>query len=254
MENTYSIYKFTFSDGKTYIGQTEKPVQIRWNNGEGYKEQEVYIPIVLEGWDNIQKEILHTNLSKEQANKLEKYYIKKFNSIINGYNRTDGGSGYKKNKIQKELEQKEILKEKIKLEQELNKKLLSFGNKNNPNRLLTFTEIQEYAKSCPDMEIIIDWKDFGLHISTCKEWGQSDDVYAGGIGHYTYSFLVDWRIWVGNPDIKTILSNPWLKSQEVFDYNKLFVKDEKVRKYITTHNEFPATFMLQFSNYYNDNK
>ena len=28
-ENIYTIYKFTFSDGKVYIGQTEKPVEDR---------------------------------------------------------------------------------------------------------------------------------------------------------------------------------------------------------------------------------
>lgn len=90
-QNTYSIYKFTFSDGKIYIGQTSQLVEKRWNHGEGYQGQKVYIPIILEGWDNIQKEILHTNLSLEQANKLEKYYIKLFNSIKNGYNNDDGG-------------------------------------------------------------------------------------------------------------------------------------------------------------------
>ena len=53
------------------------------------------MPIILEGWDNIQKEILHVNLTAEQANQLEKHYIKKFNSITNGYNRTAGGGNNK---------------------------------------------------------------------------------------------------------------------------------------------------------------
>lgn len=87
MEN-YTIYKFTFSDGKTYIGQTSQPVEQRWNHGEGYRGQDVYVPIILEGWNNIQKEILHTNLTRQQANQLERHYIKKFNSIQNGYNRS----------------------------------------------------------------------------------------------------------------------------------------------------------------------
>lgn len=90
--NNYSIYKFTFSDGKTYIGQTSKPPEERWRDGEGYKGQPVYVPIILEGWDNIKKEVLHTGLSQDQANKLEKYYISKFNSIKNGYNISTGGS------------------------------------------------------------------------------------------------------------------------------------------------------------------
>lgn len=90
MNDNYTIYKFTFSDGKVYIGQTSKPVEERWKNGEGYKGQDVYVPIVLEGWDNIKKEILHTGLTEEQANKLEKFYIKKFNSVEKGYNKNYG--------------------------------------------------------------------------------------------------------------------------------------------------------------------
>lgn len=87
----YGIYKFTFSDGKTYIGQAKMPIEERWKNGEGYKGQDVYVPITLEGWNNVKKEVLHTNLTLEQANNLEKHYIQKFNSIKNGYNRKVGG-------------------------------------------------------------------------------------------------------------------------------------------------------------------
>lgn len=97
MKENYTIYKFTFSDGKIYIGQTSQPVEERWKNGEGYKGQDVYVPIILEGWNNIQKEILHTGLTEEQANKLEKFYIKKFNSVEKGYNRNYGISHSKGN-------------------------------------------------------------------------------------------------------------------------------------------------------------
>ena len=47
-----------------------------------------------------------------------------------------------------------------------------------------------------------------------------------------------------------MLSIPWLNPQEVFDYNKLFVRNEKVKKFIEKYNEFPATFMPEFYNYY----
>lgn len=248
-ENTYTVYKFTFSDGKIYIGQTEKPIEDRWENGEGYKGQEVYVPIILEGWDNIQKEILHTNLSLEQANKLEKYYIKKFNSRENGYNRTNGG-GNGRSKKQKELEQQQIEEKKIQLEQELSKKIPSLCDINNSNRILTFSEVREYAKLFPEMEVILEWKAIGPQISKCKNCANSLDVYDGGTGRYTYSYLVDWRIWIGNPSTKTMLRVPWLRAEEVFDYNKLFVTDEKVKKYLKKYNDFPATFMKEFYNYY----
>lgn len=99
MSNNYTIYKLTFLNGKIYIGQTSKPVEERWQNGEGYKGQDVYVPIILEGWNNVKKEILHTDLTREQADKLEKYYIKKYNSIQNGYNKASGGSSANKEKI-----------------------------------------------------------------------------------------------------------------------------------------------------------
>ena len=248
-ENTYTIYKFTFSDGKVYIGQTEKPVEDRWKNGEGYKGQEVYVPIILEGWDNIQKEILHTNLSLEQANKLEKYYIKKFNSRENGYNRTNGG-GNGGSKKQKELEQQQNEEKKIQLEQELSKKIPSLCDINNPNRILTFSEARKYAELFPEMEVILEWESIGPQIIECKNCANSLDVYDGGTGQYTYSYLVDWRIWIGDPSAKTMLRAPWLHAKEVFDYNKLFVTDEKVKKHLKTHNDFPATFMKQFYDYY----
>lgn len=103
MDN-YSIYKFTFSDGKIYIGQTCQPLEERWKNGDGYKGQDVYVPIILDGWENVKKEILHTNLTQAQANDLEKHYIKKFNSIKNGYNRSSGGNNNMTKIINVEIE------------------------------------------------------------------------------------------------------------------------------------------------------
>lgn len=97
MKENYTIYKFTFSDGKIYVGQTSQSIEERWKNGEGYRGQDVYVPIILEGWHNIQKEILHTGLTEEQANKLEKFYIKKFNSVEKGYNKNYGIGNSKSN-------------------------------------------------------------------------------------------------------------------------------------------------------------
>ena len=43
------------------------------------------------GWENIRHDIVLDVLSKEQANKLEKYLIAELNTIQNGYNVTIGG-------------------------------------------------------------------------------------------------------------------------------------------------------------------
>lgn len=102
MNNIYSIYKLTFPNGKVYIGQTKLQPEQRWKNGKGYKGQAVYIPIITYGWDNVKKEILHENLTAEQANELETHYIKVFNARINGYNQDDGG-GASVNQFQKTM-------------------------------------------------------------------------------------------------------------------------------------------------------
>lgn len=138
MEN-YTIYKFTFSDGKTYIGQTKEKVEDRWREGEGYKGQDVYVPIVLEGWENIKKEILHTNLTLEQANELEKHYIKKFNSIKKGYNKNSGGNNNGQKTISINIDEEKILnfiKQCIKDIKPTTLKLLLYFIFNNNNKIV----------------------------------------------------------------------------------------------------------------------
>ena len=91
MEREYSVYCHTFPNGKKYIGiscECEK----RWNNGNGYNSQpKMKKAIQKYGWENIKHETVLDGLSKEQANKLEKYLIAELNTIQNGYNVTIGG-------------------------------------------------------------------------------------------------------------------------------------------------------------------
>lgn len=97
-DKKWLVYKHTFPNGKSYIGITCKDPKDRWRNGEGYKGQRVYRAIKKYGWNNIKHEILEENLTIEQANEREKYYIQKFNTFIyskntKGYNCTLGGDG-----------------------------------------------------------------------------------------------------------------------------------------------------------------
>ena len=71
----YTVYQFIFPNGKQYIGQTSKPPAERWKEGTGYKTQIVGKAIDKYGWENIQKNILATMLTSEQADNLEKYCI-----------------------------------------------------------------------------------------------------------------------------------------------------------------------------------
>ena len=79
----YRIYKYTnVNNGKVYIGQTSKSLEERaQHNGNNYKEcRKFYAAIKKYGWESIVPEILAENLSLDEANKLEAFYISQFNS------------------------------------------------------------------------------------------------------------------------------------------------------------------------------
>lgn len=94
-EKEYCVYKHTTPNGKVYIGQTCQSPELRWQNGNGYKGQVFYKAIQKYGWNNIEHEILKTNLTKDEANNLEKMYIALYQSNHRdfGYNQTEGGDG-----------------------------------------------------------------------------------------------------------------------------------------------------------------
>ncbi len=82
-------------NNKVYIGITSQSPSQRWgSNGSGYKkgQDKFYNTIKKYGWDNFEHIILKTHLSKQEAEELEVEYIKKYDSIINGYNSRTGGN------------------------------------------------------------------------------------------------------------------------------------------------------------------
>ena len=85
-------------NGKTYIGQTSKSPNQRWDNGKGYSyNTHFYRAIQKYGWDNFEHIVLMENLTKEMANIIEKELIQKYNSTDQrfGYNFLLGGNnGY----------------------------------------------------------------------------------------------------------------------------------------------------------------
>lgn len=96
MERKYIVYSHTTPSGKVYIGQTcQKNPNKRWRNGNGYKRCILfYRSIKKYGWDNIEHKILHKDLSKEQADILEKMYIQFFKRKNISLNIADGGEGH----------------------------------------------------------------------------------------------------------------------------------------------------------------
>ena len=93
---TYYIYAhINKQNQKIYIGQTCQKPEYRWNKGQGYKNCTYFYKAIKKyGWDNFEHIILENNLSLEEANKKEKYYIQFYNSTnpIYGYNLTFGGN------------------------------------------------------------------------------------------------------------------------------------------------------------------
>lgn len=97
MKNNYIVYCHIFPNGKRYVGITKTKPEYRWNNGKGYKGCVVQNAINKYGWHNIEHKILYTNLSKSEAETIEKALIKEWNTLVghNGYNVEAGGNANK---------------------------------------------------------------------------------------------------------------------------------------------------------------
>lgn len=91
---TYCIYKHTLPNQKVYIGQT-CDAKRRWRESNYVGNCLFYRAIQKYGWGNIAHEILEDQLTLEQANEREKYYIALYNSTDSnyGYNLRAGGEG-----------------------------------------------------------------------------------------------------------------------------------------------------------------
>lgn len=92
-EKVYSVYVHINNNdnNKAYVGMS-KNAKRRWGNGKGYKGQEkFYNAIKKYGWDNFKHIILFKNLTLKEAWEKEKEYIKKYDSIYDGYNVHEGG-------------------------------------------------------------------------------------------------------------------------------------------------------------------
>lgn len=93
----YSAYIHISPSNKFYIGITCQAVDARWGEfGVGYRTQVLFWRAIQKyGWDNFQHIVLFTDLSLEQAVRIEKILIELFksNQLSYGYNLTDGGEG-----------------------------------------------------------------------------------------------------------------------------------------------------------------
>ena len=102
MDKKWKVYVHIFSNNKLYFGITSKKLTARWENGAGYSKTHqsvMHNAIEKYGWENITHKVLYENLTKEEAQEIEKSLIKKYKTNCKkygdgfGYNMTDGGEG-----------------------------------------------------------------------------------------------------------------------------------------------------------------
>ena len=94
----WSVYVHIFPNKKYYVGITSKKPEARWgHNGNNYCGQSyLYNAIKKYGWDNIEHEVIASNITEEEAKNFEMVLIEKLNcQYPNGYNITAGGNGVK---------------------------------------------------------------------------------------------------------------------------------------------------------------
>lgn len=92
----FTIYRYVNKvNNKSYVGQTQTTLENRaQSNGSNYKEsRRFYEAIKKYSWSNFKPEILCTAETRQEADDLERFYIKKFNSSNPdyGYNIEHGG-------------------------------------------------------------------------------------------------------------------------------------------------------------------
>lgn len=153
-------------NGKRYIGITSQKPTNRWGNGHGYKRCPFFYASILKyGWDTFRHEILYTNLTQDDAEKLEIELIAKYETQNpdKGYNLSSGGrvnSGFRRSEeFKKKLSMSKIGHD-VSEEQRRNhsKKMKNrFTGSKNPfakavicvetgQRFDTLTEASEWAK------------------------------------------------------------------------------------------------------------
>jgi len=95
------IYKVTNNtNGKIYIGQTQQTfTQRKYNHSHNLRSglnRPLYNAIRRDGNENFTWEIIYECLDKKELDKKEKYFIRKYKSLVPyGYNLTTGGEGAK---------------------------------------------------------------------------------------------------------------------------------------------------------------
>ena len=90
----FTVYMHQSPSGKRYIGITGGPVKRRWHEQHYYTCAAFYKAIQKYGWENISKHIVSVFLTREEAERAERYLISKYHTTDPefGYNILPGGN------------------------------------------------------------------------------------------------------------------------------------------------------------------
>lgn len=155
----YCVYVHTSPSGKRYVGMTGKLPEERWGkNGSRYLKKEkngdymhiAFARAILKyGWDNIEHEVVASNLTREEACNFEKLLIEKLNTknCDYGYNLKDGGTGgggFSEETLRKMSESHKGIKQS---EETIKKRAEKLRGPNNPNYGKPMSEEQKIKLS-----------------------------------------------------------------------------------------------------------
>lgn len=172
MRMMYSIYKFESPSGKSYIGQTKNVRERLWGHKSSSNSCRLLKQAIDKyGWNHMNFEILHENLSLHQANAIERFYILYFNTIApSGYNLTTGGDGYERH------EETKILMSSIMRGRKRDPRVVERINKNPDKIRKTATKHKGMKRS----------KETCDRISVAKKQANADRGYSARTGCYSY--------------------------------------------------------------------
>jgi group I intron endonuclease len=176
----YTVYRHTNKlNNKIYIGITGRNPETRWAKGKGYKPRNgnqsayFYNAVLKYGWDNFSHEILYTELTKQEAEKIEVELIKKFNSNNRefGYNIDNGGNSV--GKLSQET--KEKLSKSWEIGKEERCKKISEGSKGKKFTKEHRLHLSEAKKGKPanNRKSVIQ---YDLNMNFIKRWDSLEDA------------------------------------------------------------------------------
>jgi group I intron endonuclease len=139
------IYVLTSPSGRKYVGQTinlNKRFE-EYRNQRIWQQIKIFSAIKKYGWDNFNIEIIEfNNLTQKELDDLEIYYIKRWDSYVNGYNCTIGGLG---KRVHYTIEERKLARlENLKRYREKNKEKIRKSNARYQSSNLGIATKKEY--------------------------------------------------------------------------------------------------------------